>query len=92
MARRGAKEIQSAIAENIDIDELAISGVAHIELMGNRKAIIDGCIGILDCNDGFVRLNTGKNTVSFKGDKLSICNMSYEQTVVIGNILSVDFT
>ena len=91
MARRRAKEIQTAIAQNVDIDELGATGVAHIELMGNQKAIVDGCIGILDYNEGLIRLNTGKNIVRFTGTELSISSMSYDQTVVCGNIITVDF-
>ncbi|MCR4925071.1 MAG: YabP/YqfC family sporulation protein [Clostridiales bacterium] len=81
-----------AIADDIDFDELAVKGLAHIEIMGNRKAVIDGCKGVLDYNENLVRLNTGKNIIRFTGDNLTITSMNNEQAIVSGDIITMDFS
>jgi len=67
------------------------SGMAHIGLMGNREAIVDGCRGILEYGDSVVRLNTGRGAVKFTGRELNIRSLTPEQAIVEGFIIAVEF-
>jgi sporulation protein YqfC len=52
-----------SITRNLDLPQDAVSGYAHIELSGNREAIIEGCQGVVEYGDNLISLNTGKLTV-----------------------------
>lgn len=92
MPGRFTKAIKHSLTVSEELDELALPGVAHIELIGNTRATVDGCAGVLDYSSEMIRINTGKNIVRFVGSGLSISSMSSEQAIVNGTILSVDFS
>lgn len=43
-----------------DFASIAVPGISHIELTGNREAVIDECAGILEYNSECVRLRAGR--------------------------------
>ncbi len=89
---RAAKSAAAqVIRESIDLPDIARQNTAHIELSGNREAIVDGCKGILQYDDGVIRLNIGKGSVTFRGAQLCMNNMKYEQAVITGMIAGVEF-
>ena len=93
--RKKEKAVQSAAAqvlrESIDLPDIARQNTAHIEISGNREAVVDGCKGILQYDDGVIWLNTGGGAVTFRGSQLSMNNMKYEQAVITGMIAGVEF-
>ena len=75
----------------LDIPEILTSNLPHIEAEGNREISVDGCRGILEYTQDKVRLNAGKLIITFVGDNMEIKAYSEIQTVISGNILSVEF-
>ncbi len=75
----------------LDIPEILTSNLPHIEAEGNREISVDGCRGILEYTQDKVRLNAGKLIITFVGDDMEIKAYSEIQTVIGGNILSVEF-
>ena len=69
-----------------------LRSVSHMELSGNREAIVEGCKGVVEYDEGIIRLNLGKNIVRFTGTGLSIRTLTLEQAIITGNILSIDFS
>lgn len=69
----------------------SLSSAVRIELMGNKKAIISGCHGIVEYDDDLVRMQTGSGMIRFTGNTLSISNLTEDSAVVEGNILSLEF-
>lgn len=98
MAGRFKKSsIKKALLKNApdargDYTSLAVPGISHIELTGNREAVIDECAGILEYNSECVRLRAGKMIIKISGSELTISSMNAQQTVVLGNIASLDFS
>lgn len=88
---RGEKIIDS-ISRSLDLPADAVSDYAHIELSGNREAIIEGCIGVLEYSDNAIALNTGKLTVRICGCELTIVSMQNGQAVIKGIITCVDYS
>ncbi len=73
-------------------DDLDISpSLPHIEIFGNREATVNGCKGVLQYDDGIIRMNTGKYTIRFTGKNLSMTSLGLEQAVIKGRILEVEF-
>ena len=80
-----------SISKNLDLPQDALSGFAHIELCGNREALIEGCKGILEYSDCAVAINTGKLTVKFCGSDLTITALQDGSTEIKGTITCIDF-
>ena len=80
------------LTQELEIPQAALRGVSHMELSGNREAIIEGCKGVVEYDEGIIRLNLGKNIVRFTGTGLSIRTLTLEQAIITGNILSIDFS
>lgn len=87
-ARSAAAQV---VRESIDLPDIARQNMAHLELAGNREAVVDGCKGILRYEEGIISLNTGRGSITFRGDQLCMNNMKYEQAVITGTILSIEF-
>lgn len=76
------------------IDEIAPNTMPelimpHIELCSDCKAIIDGCKGILEYNNCFVKLNCKTKIVCFSGKNLCITALCMEQITVSGTICEI---
>lgn len=69
----------------------ALSGAVRMELSGNRRAVVDGCHGIIEYNDELIRLSTSSGIVRFTGRNLSISCLTDDNAVVEGVILSIEF-
>ena len=89
--RCGGNIIES-IGQNLDIPQDSFSGYAHIELCGNREAIVEGCLGILEYSDCSVAINTGKLTVRIRGCELTIVAMQNGQAIIKGIITCLDYS
>lgn len=64
---------------------------SHLELIGNSKCIIDGLKSIAAYNSDKIKVNLGKNYVTFLGDSLFINAFSPEGAVIEGTIISLEF-
>ena len=67
------------------------AGLAHLELSGNREAIIEGCKGVLEYDENLVRINTGKMIIRFLGRNLTIRNLTEDSAVIEGYITSIEY-
>lgn len=63
----------------------------HIELLGNRELMADGCGGIKEISDGFIILRSGKTDVKITGQGLTIKTVMSGMTSVSGKIESIEF-
>lgn len=79
------------VARLLELPAAALPNMAHIELLGNREAIVDGCKGVLEYDENVVRLHTGKITLRFTGSDLSIKSLTADQAIIEGIILNIEF-
>ena len=63
----------------------------NIELFGNKQIIVDGCKGVIDYNEDFLKLDLGKIILKVTGRNLVIDSYIYEQVDLKGEIVSVEF-
>lgn len=87
MSRRkrngGAKE-QRIISEEL-LPQL------KLEMLNNNELIIDGCKGILDYGEDFIKLNTGQVVTMIKGTELLIESFDREMAIIKGVICDISF-
>lgn len=91
--RKAAEPISQIKSPNalFEISEDLLHKNFHLELNGNREAIVEGCTGILEYNDYSIKLNTAKYVICFMGTDLQIQCMTTTGAVIQGNIHSVQF-
>ena len=87
--RKGIKgKLLSAAFEAYEMPDFTLPS---LQLRGNREVCIEGCRGILEYDEGRIRLNCGRLVIGFVGDGIEITAYSDIQTVITGNIFSVEF-
>ena len=67
------------------------AGGTHMELNGNREAVVEGCGGILEYSEETVRVRTGKLVVKFVGRGLTVKCLTADSLVVEGFFTGVEF-
>jgi sporulation protein YqfC len=79
------------LTDVFDIPGVALAGIPHIELAGNREAVVDGCKGVVEYDDRTVRLSTGKMVVKLSGRDLNIRVLTHNSAIINGFISSIEF-
>lgn len=64
---------------------------AHITLIGNREAIIDGCYGIVEYTDARIRINIGNQMLCLTGCDFDIFDYSSTAITVRGRVNGLEF-
>lgn len=75
--------------EPFGFSELNLQG--HMEVNGNREAVVEGCSGVLEYNSQVVRIVARGRTVRFTGRGLTIRSLTADALVVAGFITSIEF-
>ncbi len=68
-----------------------VGNSVHIEINGNREAVIDGSSGILEYNENCIRISVQKMTIAFRGRGLNIRCLSENSMVIEGYINAVEY-
>lgn len=64
---------------------------SHTEIFSNKKMIIEGCRGIVDYQDNYIKLKLKKGYLSIIGTEFLIQTFEDEKIIVNGNIISLEF-
>lgn len=64
---------------------------ACIEMYRNRELVAVGCKCVCDYEKDFIRLDLGEFYMLIRGAQLVVQSFVFEQVVVCGNIVSVEF-
>lgn len=82
----------SSIKRNITAlgDDMIPNGV-RIETFSNKEAIIEGCKGILEYSDEYIKLNIGCGNVGFFGVGLYAHSFFNETLVIKGKIKNIEY-
>ena len=83
--------VSRRVEEALELPTGSLSGMARVELTGNRRAVVEGCRGILEYEDDTIRLNTTSGIVRFICRDLGMSCLTEDSAVVTGCILSVEF-
>lgn len=68
-----------------------ILGSAHLEIFGNSKISIDGCLGVYEYNDTYIKLRIYKGSVIICGSGLNISYFEDRLITICGKISDVEF-
>lgn len=72
------------------LDDDLIKG-PHIELFCNNQAVIDGCLGVYEYNDTYLKLRLTKGALVLCGTDFDIVTFENKMITVKGKITSLEF-
>lgn len=81
--RRQARE--SFLAEDLGAD------VPRIEILGDKRVLVENHKGILEYGDTLMRINCGRMIVKIVGEALELRALSLSELAVTGKILSLEY-
>ena len=92
-ARRHAETTapKKLLPDIFDIPGSSLPGLSHIELSGNREALVGNCQGVLEYNEDIIKLSTGKMVIKFTGRNLQIKVLTHDSAIVSGFITDIGF-
>lgn len=67
-----------------------ISG-AHIEAFGNSKISIDGCLGVFEYSESYIKLKLAKGYIILCGNNLEVAFFENRLITINGKISSLEF-
>lgn len=92
-ARTGssASGLPARVERALELPVGSLSAAARIELSGNRRAVVEGCRGIVEYENEVIRLNTDSGIVRFMGRELTMSCLTEDNAVIEGTILSLEY-
>lgn len=76
---------------NQDVLERDLISGPHIELFYNNMVVIEGCLGVYEYNDTYLKLRLQKGAIVFCGKEFDIVNFEDKTVTVKGKIDSLEF-
>lgn len=83
--------IESRMARILDLPLSVMPDVFHLDMSGNREAVLVGCEGIREYAEGCISIGVKELIVQFCGENLQIRSMNEGTVVIEGIIHSVTF-
>ena len=63
----------------------------HIEIFSNTKIILNGCLGVFEYTDSYIKLKLSKGALILCGANFNIAFFENQSITVAGKISSVEF-
>ena len=63
----------------------------YLELFGNRELILDGCLGVYEYNDTYLKLRLKSGAIILCGTEFELASFEGERIDIRGKISSVEF-
>ena len=75
----------------MDLPQGCLQPLARLELCERTRAVVEGCKGLLVCNEQQITLRTVKGAVRIQGEGLHLQQLGQSEAVVAGEIWQVEF-
>ena len=74
----------------LDKEEI-LEGESRIEMYSNKEIVVDGCMGVLEFSDTYIKIKLKKGNAVIYGNGLNINGFEEKTITVSGNLQSVEF-
>lgn len=71
--------------------EKALLNGSRIELFSNTQIIVEGCLGVIEYNDNYLKLRLSQGALVLMGDNFDIVSFEEKTIFVKGKISSLEF-
>ena len=88
---KSKKRLKWNLMPKSDLIEGDILSSCHIEIFGNNKIEIDGCAGVYEYTNDYIKLRLKTGALLICGNDFDIITFENKSITVKGNIKSVEF-
>ncbi len=88
---RKKREKWDILAKNDSFTDGAMLKGPHTEIFGNSRISVDGCLGVAEYRDDYIKLRINKGTLILCGCEFDIVFFENRLITVKGKISSVEF-
>lgn len=85
------KEKWNLFGDGEKLSSVEFSNVAQIQIFGNRRMVIEGCLGVYEYNENYLKLRLIKGAVVVCGSEFDISSFENETITVNGKIGTLEF-
>lgn len=75
----------------LEIPEESLADIPHIEIISDKKAILDNIDGILEYEDDIIRVSKGSCIICIYGKNLEFLSLKTYSIVITGQIARLEF-
>lgn len=84
-------KVRTAAEQKLQLPQGCLQRLARLEICERRRAVVEGCGGLLCCEEGEMTLRTAQGAVRLRGGGLQLESLGANEAVIVGEILSVEF-
>ena len=85
------KKLKEKVAEILELPKEVVMDLPKITMFGDRNLLMENYKGIIEYDDNRIRVNTGRGIIKVTGEKLMIKEITLEDLMIDGDIVSLEF-
>lgn len=85
------REYLARVAELFDLPADAAAGLSHLELLGDRRLLLEGHEGLLAYGDTLIDVSVGGMVLRVTGAGLTLRSMTERELCIAGRIDGIEF-
>ena len=83
--------IKEKVIEILELPKEIVLNMPKLTMLGNGDLIVENYKGILEYDEGVIRLNTTSGIIKVKGTNIYIKEITLESIMIFGDIQSLEF-
>lgn len=83
--------LKEKFAEMLELPKDVVLNIPRVTLVGDHDMMIENFKGIMEYEDGRIRVNTGSGVVKVTGVRLLIREITSEDIIISGEIRALEF-
>jgi sporulation protein YqfC len=84
------KEKWNLLARENKLEKQLLIG-PRIELVANKQIVVEGCLGVLEYNENYLKLRLSSTALILQGENFDVVSFSDQSILVKGKINSLEF-
>lgn len=87
---KAKKEKWNILARENGLEKHLLTG-PRIELFSNKQIVVEGCLGVLEYNENYLKLKLSPYALVLVGENFDVVSFSEQSILVKGKINSLEF-
>ncbi len=84
-------KLKQKVTEILELPKEIVLNMPKLTMLGNGDLIVENYKGILEFDDGVIRLNTASGVIKVTGANILIKEITLESIMIFGEIQSLEF-
>lgn len=89
---KNKSNFKEKLSDVLEIPKELILNVPRITVLGNKQLIIENYKGIIEYEENKIRIKTSEGTIKLSGVKMTIKEITTDDLMVNGEILTIQFS